>query len=376
MTENEEAETGDETPEDAGDVAEEEAAEAQDAEDESETEEIEDESEAQDAEDESEAEGDEDEDGGLEAGDFVELSYTARTVESDQLVDTTDEEVAKEEGVYEEDRSFGPRTIVIGEGHVFSTVDDELIGKAVGDAGTVTVPAEDAFGEADPDEVRTVSVEKIPEDDRYPGAHVTVEGEHGHVETVVGGRARVDFNHPLAGQDIEYDYEIVGEVEDRVKQAKGLFGMFVDAEPEMWIDTDEVEEEVTVFPDDDEYDPEKAPEPEVDDEEAAEGDDADGDGEEPEPQPYTELRTVEKESLYIESTSELAMNQQWLFSKQQIGRQLIDRLGVDRVVVQELIDYTAGGMGGMMGGGGGDVEEALEDADVDADEIVEELETE
>jgi FKBP-type peptidyl-prolyl cis-trans isomerase SlyD len=36
-----------------------------------------------------------------------------------------------------------------------------------------------------------------------------------------------------------------------------------------------------------------------------------------------------------------------------------------------------GGMGGMMGGmggGGADIEEALDDVDVDADEIVEELE--
>jgi len=318
---------------------------------------------------------------GLEAGEFIRLEYTARTVEGDQLVDTTDEEVAKDEGVYDEDREFGPRTIVLGEGHVFSTVDDELIGKSVGDSGTVTVPAADAFGEPDPDDVRTVSVEKLPEDDRRPGAHVTIEGEHGHVETIIGGRARVDFNHPLAGQDVEYDYEIVGAVEDRIEQATGLFQMYVEEDPEMWIQTDELEEEVTVTPDDEEYDPEKAPEPEPATEDADENEDGDEaeDEDEPEQLPYTELQTVEKESLYIEATPQLAMNQQWLFSKQQIGRQLIDRIGVDRIVVQEVIDYTGGGMGGMFGGmgmGGGDVEEALEDADVDADEIVDELETE
>jgi FKBP-type peptidyl-prolyl cis-trans isomerase SlyD len=67
--------------------------------------------------------------------------------------------------------------------------------------------------------------------------------------------------------------------------------------------------------------------------------------------------------------------------KQQIGQQLIDLLGVDRIVVQETIE--GGGMPGMMGGmggmGGGDIEDALdeadlEDADIDADELAEELE--
>jgi FKBP-type peptidyl-prolyl cis-trans isomerase SlyD len=76
----------------------------------------------------------------------------------------------------------------------------------------------------------------------------------------------------------------------------------------------------------------------------------------------------------------MTMNQQWLFQKQQIAQQVMDRLDLDRVIVQETIDGTGGmmgGMGGMMGGmggaGGADVEEALEDVDVDADEIVEEL---
>jgi FKBP-type peptidyl-prolyl cis-trans isomerase SlyD len=73
------------------------------------------------------------------------------------------------------------------------------------------------------------------------------------------------------------------------------------------------------------------------------------------------------------------MNQQWMMGKQQIGQQLIDLLGIDRIVVQETIEGGGMGMPGMMGGmggGGGDVdlEAALEDADIDADELAEEIE--
>ncbi|MFC7007526.1 FKBP-type peptidyl-prolyl cis-trans isomerase [Halalkalicoccus salilacus] len=286
---------------------------------------------------------------GLQDGDFVRLAYTARTVENDQLVDTTDPEVAEEEGVDTEEQTIEPRVIAIGAGHLFGTVEEDIKGKEAGDTGSVVVPAEEAFGEYDSDELRTVSAEKIPEDDRYPGAHVDLDGQHGHVETVVGGRARVDFNHPLAGEDIEYEYEIVEEIEDRTERAQGLLQMFVDADLEMWIETDEVEEETVVEPDED-----------------------DEEGE-----PETETETVEKETLYIEATPQLTMNQQWMFQKQQIAQDLMDRLDLDRVIIQETIEGGGmmGGLGGMMGGmGGGGVEEALEDADVDADEIVEELE--
>ncbi|NHN58845.1 MULTISPECIES: peptidylprolyl isomerase [Halorussus] len=307
------------------------------------------EQEAEAADDEEQAEVEDEANEGLQEGDFVRLDYTARTVEDGNIVDTTDPEVAEEEGLDEEEREFEPRVIVLGEGHIFESVEDDIVGQEVGHSGETTIPAEEAFGEYDADEVRTVSADKIPEDERYPGAHVDVDGQHGHVETIIGGRARVDFNHPLAGEDIEYDYEIVGEVDDQVEKAQGLISMYIDADLEMWIQTDEVEEETVVEPDEDDEDAE----------------------------PETETETVEKETLYIESTPQLAMNQQWMFQKQQIAQNVMDQLGLDRVIVQETIEGGGmGPMGGMMGGGmgGADLEEALEDADVDEDEIVEELE--
>ncbi|APW99100.1 peptidylprolyl isomerase [Halobiforma lacisalsi AJ5] len=288
---------------------------------------------------------------GLQEGDFVKLAYTAYTVEEEQLVDTTDPDVAEEEGVDDQGQEFKPRTIVLGEGHIFEDVEEAVIGSEPGDEGTVTVPAADAFGEYDPDNVETVSAEKIDEDDRYPGANVQVDGRQGYISTIIGGRARVDFNHPLAGEDVEYEYEVVDVVDDREQQAAGLFEMMLGMEPELWIETDEVEEEVPVEPDEDDEDAE----------------------------PEFETEVVEKETLYLEATPQMTMNQQWMMGKQQIGQQIIDQIGVDRLIVQEVIDGMGGmGMPGMMGGmggaGGGDIEEALEDADVDADEIVEELE--
>ncbi|WP_135663044.1 FKBP-type peptidyl-prolyl cis-trans isomerase [Halorhabdus rudnickae] len=300
---------------------------------------------------------------GLQDGEFVTLEYTARTVEGDDLVDTTSQEIADEEGVGE-DQEFEPRTIVIGEGHIFDPVEEDIIGKEVGDEGSVVVSATEAFGEYDDEEVQTISAEKIPEDDRYPGAHVDVDGEHGHVETIIGGRARVDFNHPLAGEDVEYEYEIIDVVDDREAKAQNLLETMLGMELEVFFETD-VEEEEQIVEDADDL------------EDAADETDEDEDG------PVTETVEVEKDTLYIEATPQLSMNQQWMFQKQQIAQQFVELLGVDRVIVQETLGEGAGmmgGMGGMMGGmggaGGGDLEAALEDADVDADELAEELDVE
>jgi len=284
---------------------------------------------------------------GFEYGDFVRIEYVARTAEEGHLVDTTDGDLAEKEGIDDGEREFGPRTIVLGEQHIFDPVEESLVGGVVGDSGTATVPPVEGFGEYDDEEVRTVSADKIPEDDRYPGNQVTIDGENGFVERIIGGRARVDFNHPLAGDTLEYEWEIVGTVNDREEQARDLLRTFLDIDLDVHFETDTVEEQQVVEDEDDE---------------------TDDDG------PTYETVEVEKEALYIDAEPELTMNQQWMMGKQQIGQQLIDLLDIDRVVVQEVIE--GGGFPGMMGGmggGGGGLEEALEDADIDADELAEEL---
>ncbi len=290
----------------------------------------------------------------VDDGDFVRLAYTLRTTDG-EVVDTTDAEVAEDADIDTDEYDFEPQVIVIGAGHVFESVDEALIGRAVGDTGTVDIAAAEAFGEYDDSEVRTVSANKIDEESRYPGAQVQIEGDQGRIITVVSGRARVDFNHPLAGEDLEYEYEVLELVDDREEQAASMLEMYLQEAPEVRIETDTVEEEQVV---------------EVD-------------GEDDEVETELEVVESEQETLYIEATPQMTMNQQWMFSKQQVAQDVMDRLDLDRVIVQETIDGSGGmmgGLGGMMGGAGGpggaapeDIEDAIEDVDVDADELAEEL---
>jgi len=286
----------------------------------------------------------------IEEGDYVRLEYTAMTVPEDgdeepRLVDTTSEDRASEEGVDTEGQEFGPRTIAVGEGHLFEQVEDALVGKSVGDTGEVTVHAEDAFGTHNPDDVETVSAKKIDEDDRYPGAQVTVDGRQGYVETIIGGRARIDFNHPLAGEDVEYEFKIADLVDDEEEKITAVIDTYVGMELEVETGT-ETEVETRVEEDED-------GEEEIEEE-------------------------VEKRVLYIEATPELSMNQQWMFSKQQVVDELMHDFDFDRVVVRETFDHGevhGGGMGGMMPGMGGAGLEDIEGVDAeDVEEIAEEVE--
>ena len=285
---------------------------------------------------------------GIQEGDYVLLEYTATTVPGDEdeerLVDTTSEERAAEEGIDTEEQEFGPRTVEVGGGQLFDEVEDGLVGKEVGDTGEVVVPAENAFGEHDLDDVETVSAKKIDEDDRYPGAQVNLDGRQGYVETIIGGRARVDFNHPLAGEDVQYDFEIVDVVEDEEEQASSVIEMYAGADVDVEIGT--VTETETRIEEDDEGNEEEIQE------------------------------EVEKRVLYIEATPEMAMNQQWLFSKQQVADELMHDFDLDRVVVRETFDHddVHGGMGmpGMMGGMGAEDIEDLDEEDIE--ELAEEVE--
>ena len=49
------------------------------------------------------------------------------------------------------------------------------------------------------------------------GAPVEIGGRTGVLQFISAGRARIDYNHPLAGTTLKYNYKIVKVVEDSVR---------------------------------------------------------------------------------------------------------------------------------------------------------------
>ncbi len=167
----------------------------------------------------------------IKQGDFIKISYTAK-LEDGTVIDTTDEKVAKEYGIYDENGRYGDIVIVVGEGNVVKGLDEQLVGKEVGFKGEIVVPPEKAFGEYDPKKREIVSIRKFPERPK-PGQRVRLGNRVGTVERIIGRRVIVDFNHPLAGKTIIFDIEIKEKVEKLEEKIKALFVMYTGLDVEV-----------------------------------------------------------------------------------------------------------------------------------------------
>ncbi len=160
----------------------------------------------------------------IKKGDFVKISYTAK-LEDGSVIDSTDENVAREHGIYAEGARYGDIIVIVGEGHVVKGLDEDIEGKDVGYKGSVEVPPEKAFGEYDPEKREVVSISKFKEKPQ-PGQRVKIGDKYGTVEKVIGRRVIVDFNHPLAGKKITFDYEIKEIIEGVEEKIKAIFQIY------------------------------------------------------------------------------------------------------------------------------------------------------
>lgn len=158
----------------------------------------------------------------LKKGDFVRIDYIGRIKESDEVFDTTIEKVAREKGLYKEDIKFKVAPIVVGANHVLKGLDEALVGLEVGEKSRVEVPPEKGYGMRDPKLVKVIPVKDFRAQGikPVPGMRVTLEDKVGRVQSVGGGRVRVDFNHGLAGKVLEYEVTIkekANKIEEKLR---------------------------------------------------------------------------------------------------------------------------------------------------------------
>ena len=162
----------------------------------------------------------------IEEGDFVLVEMTGRTLETDEVFDTTDEELAKEEGIYEEEKTYGPKLVVVGEGWVLKGLDDRLAGFKLEETAEVEIPAEEAFGERSPENVRTVPFRVLRSKGVNPviGQQIEVDGRTAVVRSIGAGRVQLDYNHPLAGRKIVYHVKPTLKHESDEDKIRALIG--------------------------------------------------------------------------------------------------------------------------------------------------------
>lgn len=141
----------------------------------------------------------------------VSMAYTLKA--DKELIDST------EEG---ESLDF-----IQGYGSIIPGLENAIYGMATGETKLITVPAKDAYGNYDFEQIDDIPMTEFPEEiPLEPGLELElkdVEGDtlYGRIISVGKSRVKMDFNHPLAGKDLDFEITILSlraATEDELEQ--------------------------------------------------------------------------------------------------------------------------------------------------------------
>lgn len=107
-----------------------------------------------------------------------------------------------------------PLEFEVGAGMVIPGFDNAVLDLEPGESVKVTIPAEESYGERQEELIQTVPLEFFGEQLPQEGWMLQLQSEDGQVipavvVSVTDDSATLDINHPLAGQDLTFDIELV-----------------------------------------------------------------------------------------------------------------------------------------------------------------------
>jgi peptidylprolyl isomerase len=147
----------------------------------------------------------------LEKGNFILINYTAKVKETNEVFDTTLEEVAKKEHLHKESEIYEPKLVVIGESWVLKALDESLATTKLNKPQTVEIPPDKAFGPREPDKIKRVPLKQLLAKDIHNptiGMRIDYNGKMATIRSIGAGRVLLDFNPPLAGRTLVYEVTV------------------------------------------------------------------------------------------------------------------------------------------------------------------------
>ena len=114
----------------------------------------------------------------------------------------------------ESSEKTNPVAYLHGYNNIVSGLEKALHGKTAGDAFTVTLQPEEAYGTYRNDAVQRIPVKYLRGAKKWqPGMFATIQTQDGlrQVRILKAGKfmASVDSNHPLAGKELTFDVEVI-----------------------------------------------------------------------------------------------------------------------------------------------------------------------
>jgi len=136
----------------------------------------------------------------IKDGDTVRIHYTGT------LLDGT---------VFDSSDGRDPLEFIVGSGQIIPGLDVALPGMGAGEKKTVSNPCDQAYGPINPALRQGVPRDAIPDDIPLEvGLQLQMQTPQGQpmpvmVVEIGDEEVMLDANHPLAGQDLKFDFEVV-----------------------------------------------------------------------------------------------------------------------------------------------------------------------
>lgn len=151
---------------------------------------------------------------------FVELDFTGRIKDTNEIFDTTNAKDAKTIGI----EKVRPLVVCVGEKMIPEKFDDYLDGKEVGKEYSLDLQPKDAFGERKKDLVKMLPLKIFTDKGIMPyrGMMLNLDDMIVRIGSVSGGRVIADFNNPLSGKAVNYSFKIIKIVDDKKTQVDAI----------------------------------------------------------------------------------------------------------------------------------------------------------
>lgn len=113
------------------------------------------------------------------------------------------------------DSNFGatPASFTIGDGNMLAGFEAAMFGLQAGDRKVLTITPEHGFGMPNPSNVQKIERANFADMALEPGLVVSFQDPSGELPGVIKAFderfVEVDFNHPLAGQTLDFEVEIL-----------------------------------------------------------------------------------------------------------------------------------------------------------------------
>jgi peptidylprolyl isomerase len=160
----------------------------------------------------------------VENNDFVLVKITGKT-QRGTIFRVSSEEDAKKAGIYDEQKAkqgyYTPEFVIVGKpGFLNEGLTETLQDMKFFEKKSVRVPPSKAFGKRDPQKIERIGIAKFRKLNEGKNPEIGQEfikkgtGQRGVVANILQGRVIIDYNHPLAGQSIDYNLEVIEKVEE------------------------------------------------------------------------------------------------------------------------------------------------------------------